>query len=129
MGHCHSPAQLGGHRAVCADRARAARLAGQRAEVDGRTPAAARRRDLSARLLLIGVRAYQLVLGPFLGGACRFYPSCSHYAIEAIERHGARRGAALVAKRLLRCRPFSPGGVDLVPERADLPGESREAAL
>jgi putative membrane protein insertion efficiency factor len=80
-------------------------------------------------LLLLAVRAYQLILGPFLGGACRFYPSCSNYAIEAIASHGARRGAALAAKRLLRCRPFSPGGVDLVPERADVPRETREAAL
>jgi putative membrane protein insertion efficiency factor len=75
------------------------------------------------------VRAYQLLLGPFLGGACRFYPSCSNYALQAIERHGARRGASLAAKRVLRCHPFSPGGVDLVPERGDLPGETREAAL
>jgi len=75
------------------------------------------------------VRAYQLLLGPFLGGACRFYPSCSNYAMQALERHGARRGAALAAKRLLRCHPFTQGGVDLVPERADFPGETREAAL
>ena len=75
------------------------------------------------------MRAYQLILGPFLGGACRFYPSCSNYAMQAIERHGARRGAALAVKRVLRCRPFSPGGVDLVPERADLPHKTREAAL
>ncbi len=75
------------------------------------------------------MRAYQLILGPFLGGACRFYPSCSNYAMEAIALHGARRGAALAAKRLLRCRPFSPGGVDLVPERAELPRKTQEAAL
>ena len=82
---------------------------------------------LSARLLLLFLRAYQLLLGPFLGGACRFYPSCSNYAMQAVERHGARRGATLAAKRLLRCHPFSPGGVDLVPDRADLPLESEEA--
>jgi hypothetical protein len=80
-------------------------------------------------LLLFAVRAYQLILGPFLGGACRFYPSCSNYAVQAIERHGARRGAALAVKRLLRCQPFSPGGVDLVPERAELSRETQEAAL
>jgi putative membrane protein insertion efficiency factor len=79
--------------------------------------------------LLLLVRAYQLILGPFLGGACRFYPSCSNYAMQAIERHGARRGAALAAKRLLRCHPFSQGGVDLVPDRADSPDATREAAL
>jgi hypothetical protein len=49
--------------------------------------------------------------------------------LQAIERHGARRGAALAVKRLLRCHPFSPGGVDLVPELADAPGETREARL
>jgi hypothetical protein len=94
-----------------------------------RTPAAAGRQDLSARLLLFAVRAYQLILGPFLGGACRFYPSCSNYALQAIERHGARRGTALAAKRLLRCHPFSQGGVDLVPEHLDAPVDSREAEL
>jgi putative membrane protein insertion efficiency factor len=79
--------------------------------------------------LLFLVRAYQLILGPFLGGACRFYPSCSNYALQAIERHGARRGTALTVKRVLRCRPFSPGGVDLVPAREDLLRETREAVL
>jgi len=65
------------------------------------------------------IRAYQIVLGPFLGGACRFYPSCSQYAAEAIERHGACRGSSLALRRLLRCHPFSPGGVDLVPEESE----------
>ena len=62
------------------------------------------------------IRAYQRVLGPFFGGNCRFYPSCSDYAAEAIERHGVRPGTWLALRRLLRCHPFSPGGVDLVPE-------------
>ena len=65
---------------------------------------------------LFAVRAYQVCLGPLLGGNCRFYPSCSNYACEAIERHGARRGSWLALRRLLRCHPFSPGGVDLVPD-------------
>ncbi len=65
---------------------------------------------------LVLIRAYQTVLGPFFGGNCRFYPSCSQYAAEAIERHGTRRGSRLALRRLLRCHPFSPGGVDLVPE-------------
>jgi putative membrane protein insertion efficiency factor len=74
-------------------------------------------------ICLFLVRAYQVLLGPFLGGACRFYPSCSHYACEAIERHGARRGSWLALRRLLWCHPFSPGGVDLVPEApAEDPG-------
>lgn len=60
---------------------------------------------------------YQRFVGPFLGRHCRFHPSCSHFAIEAIERHGATRGAWLTARRLSRCHPFSDGGYDPVPER------------
>jgi len=70
----------------------------------------------AASLLIFAVRGYQVVLSPFLGGACRFHPSCSHYAGEAIARHGALRGAGLALRRLLRCRPFSSGGYDPVPE-------------
>jgi uncharacterized protein len=66
-------------------------------------------------LLILGVRAYQVALSPILGGACRYYPSCSHYAIEALERHGARRGGWLAVRRILRCHPFRPGGFDPVP--------------
>jgi uncharacterized protein len=71
---------------------------------------------LSRWLALFSVRVYQVFLGPFFGGACKFSPSCSKYAYEAIERFGARRGAWLAAKRVLRCRPFSKGGFDPVPE-------------
>lgn len=66
-------------------------------------------------LLVLGVRAYQVVLGPLLGGACRYYPSCSVYAIEALEKHGAARGSWLALRRILRCHPFRPGGYDPVP--------------
>lgn len=66
--------------------------------------------------LLLLVRLYQAALSPLLGGACRFHPSCSHYAIEAIERHGAARGAWMALKRVLRCHPFAAGGFDPVPE-------------
>jgi uncharacterized protein len=66
-------------------------------------------------VLKILIRAYQLVLSPLLGPRCRFYPSCSHYAIEAIESHGALRGAWMSAKRICRCHPFNPGGFDPVP--------------
>jgi uncharacterized protein len=70
---------------------------------------------------MILIRVYQWTLSPMLGARCRFYPSCSCYAHEAIERHGALRGAWLAAKRVLRCHPFSPGGYDPVPdERARL---------
>ena len=63
------------------------------------------------------MRVYKLVISPLVPPACRFHPTCSAYAQEAIERHGALRGTLLAAKRLLRCHPFSPGGIDLVPER------------
>jgi uncharacterized protein len=68
------------------------------------------------RLLLAGlIRLYQLVVSPLLPRACRFYPSCSQYALEAVTRHGALRGSALTAARLARCHPWNPGGVDFVP--------------
>jgi uncharacterized protein len=69
-------------------------------------------------VLRILIRAYQLVLSPLLGPRCRFYPSCSHYAIEAIETHGAWRGSWLSAKRICRCHPFNPGGFDPVPHHS-----------
>lgn len=61
------------------------------------------------------VRGYQLVLSPLFGPRCRFYPSCSAYAIEAISTHGAVKGSWLAGRRLLRCHPWNPGGVDHVP--------------
>lgn len=66
-------------------------------------------------LLLATVRAYQYVFRPMLGLNCRFYPSCSDYAREAIERHGALAGTWLALKRLGRCHPYHPGGYDPVP--------------
>ena len=69
------------------------------------------------RAALIGlVRLYRLLLSPWLGSACRFSPSCSVYAIEALERHGAAKGSLLTAGRLLRCHPYCQGGHDPVPE-------------
>jgi hypothetical protein len=69
-----------------------------------------------ARLALLGlIRVYQLTLSGWLGGQCRFYPSCSRYAQEAIRVHGAVRGGALAVWRLARCGPFTGGGVDHVP--------------
>jgi uncharacterized protein len=61
------------------------------------------------------IRGYQLAISPLLGPRCRFYPSCSHYAIEAIETHGAMRGVWLTAKRISRCHPWHEGGFDPVP--------------
>lgn len=68
-------------------------------------------------LLIWIVRAYQLVLSPMLGQNCRFYPSCSSYAIEALRTHGALRGGWLAARRLGRCHPWNAGGLDPVPRR------------
>ena len=68
--------------------------------------------------LLVGlVRAYQLLVSPLLGPTCRYYPSCSAYAVEALKVHGALKGSWLAGRRLLRCHPWSPGGVDHVPPR------------
>jgi putative membrane protein insertion efficiency factor len=69
------------------------------------------------RVLLIAlIRGYQWFISPLLGNHCRFYPSCSQYAREAIERHGAVRGVWLAIRRVTRCHPWHPGGVDPVPE-------------
>lgn len=74
-----------------------------------------RKARLFELLLKAAIRAYQVTLSPYLGRQCRFYPTCSHYAYEAIDIHGARKGALLAAKRLSKCHPFHAGGVDLVP--------------
>jgi len=71
---------------------------------------------MAARLLSLLVRTYQLTLGTVLPPACRFQPSCSNYALEALRRHGALAGSWLALRRLLRCHPFAPGGCDPVPE-------------
>lgn len=63
------------------------------------------------------VRLYQLLLSPWLGGHCRFHPSCSAYAREALAEHGAARGVVLAGWRILRCHPFARGGYDPVPRR------------
>jgi len=67
------------------------------------------------RLLLALIRGYQYLLRPLLGANCRFYPSCSDYAREAVEKHGALKGAWLATRRILRCHPYHPGGFDPVP--------------
>lgn len=68
------------------------------------------------RGVLIGiVRAYQLFLGPLLPSSCRYYPTCSTYAIEALQKHGALRGSLLAIRRIGRCHPFHAGGYDPVP--------------
>lgn len=66
--------------------------------------------------LIILIKAYRFWLSPFLGNQCRFYPSCSKYALEAIEAHGSLRGMWLTVARILRCHPWHEGGVDPVPK-------------
>jgi putative membrane protein insertion efficiency factor len=66
-------------------------------------------------LLVALVRAYQILISPLFPASCRYYPTCSTYAIEALNRHGAMRGSWLTTRRLLRCHPFRPGGYDPVP--------------
>lgn len=73
---------------------------------------------LAQRLLIGLVRGYRLMLSPWLGASCRFTPTCSIYAIDALERHGAAAGTYLAAYRILRCNPFCAGGHDGVPEHA-----------
>jgi putative membrane protein insertion efficiency factor len=67
------------------------------------------------KILLLLIRAYQMTLSPFLGQHCRFTPSCSQYATQAIRKYGAARGAWLAIKRIGRCHPFCNGGYDPVP--------------
>ena len=78
-------------------------------------------KSAAAWTLLLLVRIYITFLSPFFGGACRFHPSCSNYAAEAIALHGARRGTSLALRRLLRCNPFNKGGFDPVAAQSDPP--------
>lgn len=70
---------------------------------------------MTAKLLILLVRVYQVVLSPFVGGACRFQPTCSAYAVEAVATHGAWRGSVLAVRRLSRCHPLGRAGFDPVP--------------
>lgn len=69
-----------------------------------------------SKILIILIRAYQLHISPFLAPACRFYPTCSQYAIDALASHGTVRGLYLAVRRLLRCHPYNPGGFDPVED-------------
>jgi putative membrane protein insertion efficiency factor len=72
---------------------------------------------LAARVLIVPVNGYRRFISPLLPPSCRFAPSCSQYALEALQRHGAARGLWLTVRRLARCHPFNPGGYDPVPPR------------
>ena len=73
--------------------------------------------SLPARLLVGFIRLYQRAISPLFGPRCRFHPTCSEYAAEAITRHGAARGTWLGLRRIARCHPWNEGGLDPVPER------------
>ncbi len=72
----------------------------------------------AARILRTAIRGYQLFLSPFTVGSCRFAPSCSHYAMEAVERHGPVVGSWMAVRRLVRCNPWGGSGFDPVPPKA-----------
>lgn len=71
-------------------------------------------KSLLQRAVVSSIRIYRIAVSPFLGSNCRFHPTCSAYAIEAVERNGVLRGLALAGRRLLRCHPYHPGGYDPV---------------
>jgi putative membrane protein insertion efficiency factor len=74
------------------------------------------------RSLFIGlIKAYQYFISPFLGPSCRFHPTCSHYAIEAISEHGVLKGGYLSVRRIIKCHPLHEGGHDPVPTKQDKP--------
>lgn len=72
-------------------------------------------------LLRALIRGYRLVFSPWVGNQCRFYPTCSVYAEEAVQQHGSLRGSWLAMKRLLKCHPWHPGGIDPVPPPSQKP--------
>ena len=76
------------------------------------------RRSAGARVLTVAITGYRRFISPLLGPHCRFAPSCSAYALDAVREHGALRGSWLAVRRLARCHPFNPGGFDPVPPAA-----------
>jgi uncharacterized protein len=72
-------------------------------------------REIPRRLVRLPIRGYQMFISPGLPPSCRFTPSCSQYALEAVEKYGAIKGVWLAGRRLVRCHPFNPGGYDPIP--------------
>jgi uncharacterized protein len=130
MGHSDSSAHVSGYGGVCGGDERVAEATAE-ARRDNLSHDSLRETMRSAGkwILLLLVRVYQVFLSPFFGGACKFYPSCSRYGYEAIAKHGAWRGSVLAVKRLLRCRPFTKGGFDPVPDASDQVGEKELQGL
>jgi uncharacterized protein len=121
MGHCDSSTQHGrdgGVPGVAGGAVETDACQHEGAAIAPRNPRESTK-TFGAWCLLAFVQFYKIFFSPLLGGACKFYPSCSNYAQEAIELHGARRGAFLAMKRLGRCRPFTKGGFDPVPDAED----------
>jgi putative membrane protein insertion efficiency factor len=117
MGHSDSSAHVSGYGGVCRGDERIAEATAEaRRDNLKRDSLRETLRSVGKWILLLFVRFYQVFLSPFFGGACKYYPSCSRYGYEAITKHGAWRGSVLAAKRLLRCRPFTKGGFDPVPD-------------
>ena len=121
MGHRNSPAHIHDAVGICSDGGGSARSAAVASSLNVTAVKMATSKKVwtsraVAWLLLTGIRFYQAVFAPVMPVGCKFYPSCSHYAAEAIARHGAARGVWLAAARLLRCRPFTKGGFDPVPD-------------
>lgn len=79
-------------------------------------------------LLLLLLRGYQFAISPMLGQNCRFYPSCSEYAAEAIREYGAGKGSLMAGKRLCKCHPWHPGGIDIVPPKVSPASENHTSA-
>lgn len=75
--------------------------------------------SIAARAVVAAIELYRRLVSPLLGRHCRYEPTCSAYALEAVRTHGAARGAALAVRRVARCHPWAPGGVDPVPARRD----------
>lgn len=75
-------------------------------------------RSLTVWLMVFMIRTYQAIIRPLLAGSCKFCPSCSEYAVEAVTTHGPFAGFRLSIRRLIRCHPFSPGGIDPVPSKS-----------
>ena len=79
-------------------------------------PAGSKMLDLPKKILVLLLRGYKMLISPWLGQNCRFYPGCANYAMEAVERHGVISGGGLAVKRLCKCHPWHEGGFDPVPE-------------
>ncbi len=120
MGHCDSSTQHGSHGEIFSAGSRAGEAGSAQTVRSGSSDCMEKSgRTLGTWVSLALVQFYRIFLSHFFGGACKFHPSCSKYAQEAIARHGAKRGIVLALKRLGRCRPFTKGGFDPVPEVYD----------